>query len=243
MDRITPDLVMDVGANYGEIAFCTRYPTGSTAVLVEANARLIRLLEYGVSRRKDKGVNWRVVHAAASDRDGKANFFIDERSSGLSRLGRSMGGDALGRVELVDLIRLEDLDGCASARRVVFKIDVEGAEIKALRGMKRVLDQAEIFLGIVELNEQNLREAGASPSELWEFCRTIGHVALFDDRDRLVDLSASSWDEVMDIALKKGLRVLSGADLVLFKSVGEVASLAPPRAVDAVANFVKRVVP
>lgn len=240
---IHPDVAIDVGANYGEIAFCAKYPPECKVVLIEANRRLAELLLRGAGCRVRRKENWRVLHAAASDYEGEADFFIDLTSSGTSRLHATSQLMSRSRVERVPVIRVGDISECRGAKRLVFKIDVEGTETGVLSGMRDLLDQADVFLGLVELSEKNLVDAGGSACELWNVARKVGRLALFDEEDQLVDCSDMSWADVVETAAARRLRFDYAADLVVYKGIQEINMLSAPRLVNRLAKAVKRMLP
>jgi FkbM family methyltransferase len=78
----------------------------------------------------------RVINAAVSDKSGTASFF-QAKESGYSSLRRPIDQELVGEIP-VEVVRLDDvIDG-----KVDFmKLDVEGAELPALRGAEMLLDR------------------------------------------------------------------------------------------------------
>jgi FkbM family methyltransferase len=145
LDQLQPQLVIDVGANYGEVAFSTRYPRTTTVHLVEANPALWGLLERTIVKAQ---VSNFVLHPyAASDAAGEVVLHIREESSGLSSISETVSSD---REVAVQSRRLDDLILAKAATRILFKIDVEGHEVAVLRGMSRLLENHD-YAGIVEV--------------------------------------------------------------------------------------------
>lgn len=143
IDEVQPNVVVDVGANYGEVTFSTFYPRGTEVHLIEANPRLLPYL-------RRTAVPWdAMVHeGAASDAPGRVALSISRRSSGLSSLEKRSGSDVAIEVES---FRLDDLLPQISGRAAI-KIDVEGHEAAVLRGMTEMLDRLEDVLLLVEVN-------------------------------------------------------------------------------------------
>lgn len=133
---VRPDLVLDIGANYGEVVLSADYPDAEVHVF-EPNPPVADRLERSVA-----GIA--TVHrVAVSDRDGTARLGLVPRSSGVSSLERSEG-----RGVEVPTLRIDSLD--LTAQRLLFKIDVEGHEHAVLRGMARLLETTPRWAGLVE---------------------------------------------------------------------------------------------
>lgn len=222
-NKMDPDLALDIGANYGEIASSSAYPRDCDVVLVEANGALVPLLEKTKASRNDRA-NWHIVSCGASDHDGKMKFVVAHHT-GESRLASD---DEANAGECVDVVRLDGLPQCTNKKRILFKIDVEGEEVRALNGLQSVLKNADSYLGIIELSSENLQRSGFAPHDLWNRVRELGQVALFDDEERLVDCSALDWPALLEEAHSSALMHDHGADLVMYHGVNEISSFAPP---------------
>jgi FkbM family methyltransferase len=87
---------------------------------------------------------------ALSDEKGEATIHVDPTSTGVSRLSLEDGGRAsevFTEQETIELARLDDLFHW-QGRRLFIKIDVEGHELPALRGMQRILRDNLVILQV-----------------------------------------------------------------------------------------------
>lgn len=146
-DHVDPTLVVDVGANYAEVALSRRYPGQVRIHLVEANPRLCKMLAR-TAAAVSGDVHIELHEVAAGDRAGEATLFTSPESSGLSSVSRVVGAaeDAVG----VPLRRVDSIVSAEDGDRIAFKIDVEGYEAPALSGMSGLLE-GRTFAGLVEL--------------------------------------------------------------------------------------------
>lgn len=148
---VRPDAVLDVGANYGEVAFSTKSYGSGRVVLIEPNPRIAECLHRTVA---DNGLMNTEVHAvAAGASSGTALLHIDPTSSGLSRLV----GSATAQVVDVPVVRADDLFPRPYPVRLLAKVDVEGHEIAVIDGMRTLLEECETYAIICEF--VNLRRA------------------------------------------------------------------------------------
>jgi FkbM family methyltransferase len=150
-----PSVAIDVGANYGEVAFSTRYQGLRELHLVEPNPAVLHWLNETV-----RGVAGTfppvVVHAgAASAAAGSARLDLDNGYSGTASLGSGPGhgGSGLGHSggggaghsgggggPEVECFRLDERIAVADDDSLLFKVDVEGHELAALVGMSGLFD-------------------------------------------------------------------------------------------------------
>jgi hypothetical protein len=76
-------------------------------------------------------------------------------------------------VDATTLDRFADRQGL---RRIdLLKVDVEGAEVRVLRGGERVLGGAVAPVLIIEVNPSALRAAGSDPAELYDQLDALGY--------------------------------------------------------------------
>jgi FkbM family methyltransferase len=145
-DGFGPDVVLDIGANYGEVALSTVYPSCRAIYLVEANPSIQALLQRTIDGLPHGWPSVSLIRAAASDTEGTAQLYMGS-TSGLSSLRTS--GDP-GRSVVVPTVRLDGRVALDVGDRLLFKIDVEGHEIEVLSGMEALLADRQ-FIGLVEV--------------------------------------------------------------------------------------------
>ncbi len=117
------------------------------------------------------------------------------------------------------------------ARRLFFKLDIEGYEYRALLGMRQTLAAAEEAVGFVEFDAHMLANAGEDVTAYWRFVREHFSVYAFSRSNTW--LPANDWDLAQ---LKQFIGRHCHTDLVLIKSNDPSLAdrlLAPwPRATD-----------
>jgi FkbM family methyltransferase len=122
---------IDVGAHIGSfLSSILRYAPNGNHIAIEPSVIRSNLLR----RRFPKVL---VLETAIADRDGTAIFEENWKNLGFSRLQRAVSQTSVSRYE-VKTMRLDDLD----VRRVDFiKLDIEGAELLALKGGKALINK------------------------------------------------------------------------------------------------------
>lgn len=131
------DVALDVGAHLGLMTSLLARQCGSTGRVhaVEPQPATCGLLRQNVTLWSHNA-EIHVHEVAASDRGGEATFYLPgnaERNDSLATLSRKPGYRPIS----VELASLDDL--LLDESPTIAKLDVEGAELPALQGAKRIL--------------------------------------------------------------------------------------------------------
>jgi FkbM family methyltransferase len=128
-------VVVDVGANHGEMLLNAALPAGARVFAFEPNPALTPFLRRSLAAT---ALDATVIEAAVGDAEGEIALFVDPRWSGNSTAvaAKAAPGAAARRVPLVTLAGfLTQGDPPALPGALLLKIDVEGHEIAVLRGL------------------------------------------------------------------------------------------------------------
>lgn len=133
-----------------------------------------------------------LVSKALSDRSQQLPFFVNLGDRGRSSLYQQSPRT---QIRTVDCVSLDD----ALPKNVsvdLIKMDIEGGEIRALRGMERTLSRAKSLVMCIECNPQALRLAGARVDVLIQELQSLGfRVSIIDEVAKVlrsVDLGLAS---------------------------------------------------
>jgi len=168
---------IDVGCHIGSfLSAIVRLAPDGTHIAIEPSPTKCRWL-----RRRFPDVN--IIEGAASDQTGYASFEEDHARSGYSRLSNNGHGYQVRSLKLDDLpIAMADF----------IKIDVEGDELKVLRGADRLIERWRpriIFECACELQDTNTDRRG-----IYEHLTDIGY-EIFCFADFLYDRGPMGFDE------------------------------------------------
>ena len=134
------DVVLDVGANIGIVSLlaASLVGPGGRVIAVEPVARNRRLIARAAQANRFR--NLEIIAAAASDRDGQVELRTHPVTSN-SALPAAAGERLRDAQGVTVRVRAIALDGTLAAldRLDLVKIDVEGMEPRALRGLQRTL--------------------------------------------------------------------------------------------------------
>jgi FkbM family methyltransferase len=158
--------VLDLGAHLGTFSLAAA-AAGCRVIAVEASPENVSLLR--ASAEKNRFHNLQVVHAAVSDRPGTLKFFS------YGPYGHVATSENEAKSVEVRALAVDDLLAELGVKRVDFiKLDVEGSEIKAVDGMRKLLGGSEPPIMVFESNGHTLNFYGRRPSELMRALERLG---------------------------------------------------------------------
>lgn len=204
-------VVVDVGAYVGYFTLLAAREVGSEGRVLafEPNPESRALLERNIDLN-GYGDRVTVIGKALSSSSGSAAFYWDDRDG--SRSGLAVPDDCGGETT-VELTTLDAELGDSAAG--VVKIDIEGGEVGALKGMARLLGESKRGLTLfVECNDEALQSSGTNPAELLELLAGAGlDVSVIDEAEgRLAPAGApATVDPLVNLyCVREGARAQEG---------------------------------
>jgi len=159
MQRLDVDTVIDVGANVGQYAQCSRRDGyAGRLISIEPLEDAFRLL----AKRAAKDPYWNTINVALADAPGKRPFHIAGNSVSSSLLPMStrlVQAEPASRTQATCEVATTTLDRLLEdihepGRKLWIKMDAQGAEAMILRGCERTLTRTAAFeleMSLVEL--------------------------------------------------------------------------------------------
>jgi FkbM family methyltransferase len=172
---------VDVGANWGYFTMCAAHLVGRTGrvVSIEVDPRACGTLKANIERNKLESVT--VLEMAASDAPGVLRLHEYEPGANDSGNFGLIGGDAImnpHRVFDVAASPIDDVLDRAGIEQVdLLKMDIEGAEGRALTGLRRALAARRIKFLVLEVHPEYLRDQGTSLKRVVADLRGFGYRA------------------------------------------------------------------
>ena len=169
--------VIDIGANWGVYSTAARRLVGENGMLMsfEPNKVEFEKLKENLKLNKFNQKNITLINSAVGDEEGTAEFFIPPNYKGAyGSMGRPKINEDC-KVVKVPVVTMDDVLKKHGVSKVdVIKIDVEGAEIKVLHGMKKTLDaQSPVIL--MEVSDKRTEVFGYKAKELCVFLADMGY--------------------------------------------------------------------
>jgi FkbM family methyltransferase len=155
------DVFADVGANHGWFSLLAAQQlrtNGGRVFAFEPQTKLCTLLR--ASAELNRLDNLSVIQAAAGEGPSRGVVYVPRPEQ--TRYGSLFPGGKT--VEAVDIVPLDD--ALSDAMAALVKIDVEGFEIRVLRGMKRLLRSPVLRALIIEVHPAEISRFGDELSEL-----------------------------------------------------------------------------
>jgi FkbM family methyltransferase len=171
---------VDIGASLGPYTWMAHYHlNGATVHAVEANHHLCRHIEEEWAKVEAAGLargnKLTITHGAIHDGNGVVSFEIDVENFLNSHIASSEGGpSARGEREIIEArcIRIDDL--FPDSDPDLIKLDVEGAEWRALNGGRKLLARGKSTF-LVEIHPWGDKEIGKRPSDIFGIFREYGY--------------------------------------------------------------------
>jgi FkbM family methyltransferase len=160
--------VLDLGAHWGLFALAAA-AAGCQVIAVEASAKHVDLLHR--SARRNDFSRLSIVHAAVSDRAGYLEFHSNEEWGMVHY--PTQGAASMDTVPAVAVDDLLEQEGWPSVDLV--KIDIEGSEVAALRGMQRLLSRDDAPIIVCEANAGTLPCYGLAVDDLTTLLEAHGY--------------------------------------------------------------------
>ncbi len=166
------DVVLDAGAHIGLFSTIAASISGANGKVYsfEPAAQTFRLLQETIRINHLTG---QVIpyNAAVGERSGKVTFFVSPIKGDNSNSMVSYKDDRELKPVEVDMMCIDDLVKKEKLKPSFIKIDVEGAELDALRGAAQTLITARPVL-ILAVHPQPVKEKGDSIEAICHFIRT-----------------------------------------------------------------------
>lgn len=166
--------VLDIGAHIGLFSACSSQLTGPTGkiVCVEPTPGTFSILKETL--RLNHCDNVTPVMAAVSDKEGSATFYISHTAGCNSNsLVKNKSENQLSAYD-VKLVTIDSLVATYSLKPSLIKIDVEGAELDALKGGTKTFKEYKPVI-ILGLHPDFIRQKGDSLEAIWDLLRASNY--------------------------------------------------------------------
>jgi FkbM family methyltransferase len=184
------DVFLDVGANVGYFSLLASRIVGETGLVYAVEPVPSTCRELLENLHRNNAGNVVCLSLAASETNGLVRLFLSSKGD----LGKTSARSVGGRSVTAACCALDSIvDERRRGRIALVKIDVEGAELSVLHGMRGILTQRAQPYVICEVTDRFLRELGASARELIRFMQSLGFAAF-----RTPAMGAELWTELPD---------------------------------------------
>lgn len=158
----------------------------------------IEPIPYKCEWLKRKFPDVEVFQVALSEAEGEANFYVQPSRSGFSGLKlRGSNQEAAQDIEIIK-VKLAKLDDIVPPDLPIgfIKIDVEGAELDALRGAESILRRCHPTV-LFECAKTSIKAHDVSPLQVYEFFHAYGY-SLFLIKDWLSSGEALTYEKFLN---------------------------------------------
>jgi len=163
---------IDVGTHIGfySLTMANFLPQGKVHAF-EPNPYTLSLLHRNVELNPTLSPRIKVNPFGLSDQNEQIEIFYHKGNLGTSSIYNTSAG-------LSETVNLTTLDQYCTQNNIqqvdMIKVDIEGAELKFLKGAQNIINNSPKLLLAVEIIEENCRKAGYSAKELYEYIISFG---------------------------------------------------------------------
>jgi len=209
---IKPDhIFIDIGANLGYFSLLVAASSPTVKVIsFEPVDEHFRKINANIAVNDIKNIS--VFHAAVGDiAEEKEMFISGADNSGMSSFHEPENYS--GKKEKVKVVTLDDWIKTSGLSKVdIIKLDIEGSEVAALRGMKEVLQNFKPVV-IVEINPETLAMFNLKPLHIYDYFKQLGFVGFIVlEKGLLKRINQTEYNQTIN---------------VLFAHQDKIGSLAP----------------
>ena len=164
VERTKPETFLDVGANFGYYSLIAAAMGTPKVIAFEPSPEIAHFLSLNI---ESNGLSdqVRLERRAVSDIAGQVVFWLNKYASNLGTGALTQRADVIAnqKVEVSSVPLDQMLDEFKGS--LLIKMDIEGAEFRALLGMRRILAELKPVL-LIEIHPKYLQDAGSQVSQV-----------------------------------------------------------------------------
>jgi len=160
------DVVIDLGANIGyfTLIFSKLVGPRGKVFAFEPDPTNFSILKENVSL--NKCLNVTLIQKAVSKYSHKGTIYLNDENRGDHRIFDS--GDNREKIDGIEITSLDDYFDTSKIKIDFIKMDIQGSEILALKGMEKILEENKNIKILAEFWPNGFKKAKTDPKEFFE---------------------------------------------------------------------------
>ena len=192
------DVFIDIGANIGYFSLLSATISPSAKVIsFEPVKDLFQKIKENVSINDCKNIV--AINAAVGETNEQRELFLSTPDN-LGMSSFQQPENYAGRKENVEVIAIDDWFKTSGLTKVdLIKLDIEGSELAALKGMRSVLEEQRPVL-IAEINPETLSLFGLNQSDIYNYLNQLNFDRyLISENARLEQLNSNEINQTINV--------------------------------------------
>jgi len=188
------NIVLDIGANIGYYTLIAAKLVGKDGKVFafEPDPNNFLLLKKNVKLNNYQNVT--LVNKAISDKSKNIKLYLSKNNFGDHRIYKSSENRESINIKC---IRLDDYFKKINQRVDIIKMDIQGAEWAAIKGMQSLLRKNPNIKIIMEFSSDDLRKFGVNPKEFLDFLANLGFI-FYNINEKKDKLEFINIDKIME---------------------------------------------
>ena len=176
------DLVLDIGANIGYYSLLLAKLVGGNGKVYsfEPEPSNFALLKKNIEVNGYKNII--PIQKAVSESNRKIKFYLEKENFGAHKIHNS--NKKMNSIE-VDSVKLDSFFKNKKQKINFIKMDIEGAEGKAIQGMQNLIKTNKNLKIILEFTPVSLRECGVGPEELFKMLKEFKSYNIDEHKNKI----------------------------------------------------------
>jgi FkbM family methyltransferase len=192
------DVFFDIGANIGYFSlFAANHSPSAKIISFEPANEIFQKLSENISINNIKNIT--TVNAAVGEINEEKDLFLSAPDNmGMSSFRKPENYS--GKQEKVNVVAIDDWFKTSGLTKIdLIKLDIEGSELAALKGMRSVLEEQRPVL-IVEINPETLLLFGLKPLDICNYLNQLNFDGfLISENGRLEHLNSNEINQTINV--------------------------------------------
>jgi FkbM family methyltransferase len=201
-------VVLDIGANIGFYSWLFSRWVGSTGKIISFEPDLLNFRR--LKDNTDKLKNTIIFNKAVGKENGKITLY---QSDILNVDHRTYQPETYTRSYSVDVVALDDFLSDISTSVDFVKIDIQGFEYNAVKGMMQLLRKNKQIKILSEFWPYGLKKSGSSAVHYFELLSNLGFTVFLLENKNMAKLSISRVTEMNELPEKNYFNIFISRDV------------------------------
>lgn len=191
------DIVLDLGANIGLYSLSAAKIVGNSGKIYSFEPDPITFKNLKKNIESNKCDNVELINKAVSNKTGTIAFTSSENISSRSKNHIKSDDEPESNSIKIHTIKIDDFFENKVNVINVIKMDIEGAEFEALKGMKKIIDKNKHLKIFLEFSPFMLKRLNADIAEMINFFKSCNFKInkINEEEDKLEEISLESLSE------------------------------------------------
>ena len=188
------DIVLDIGANIGLYSLSAAKIVGDSGKIYSFEPDPITFKNLKKNIESNKFNNVELINKAVSNKTGTIGFTSSENISSRSKNHIKLDNESDTNSIKIPTIKIDDFFENRNIEINIIKMDIEGAEFEALKGMKKIIDKNKHLKIFLEFSPFMLKRLNTDIVEMMNFFKYYNFkINKINEQENKLEEISSEW--------------------------------------------------